>query len=265
MSRARPLTLLTLAVVLALGACAGFKQEPPQEWGPDAKLAWWLDAWYETQDEQGRRGPYGSDDGPPTDREREEYARGEDEADDDERPPQLTLAVVRAGIRRVSLEYPEHVDSLVANGALALSSGDSAAAEQWLDDALALDPGRTDAAVLRARIAAEAGNLPGAVRILRRTLIVRPDAPEVHEAFAGVLFLQGDLEGAREELDIATRLGGSTARIAYHRGLLAEREGQAPDAARWYRRAVDADPEFMAAWHRLVALEAAHEEGGAGS
>ncbi|MFT7464053.1 MAG: tetratricopeptide (TPR) repeat protein [Pseudohongiellaceae bacterium] len=243
-----PNSLLRLLAALALLLTAGCAStadtaDPPRSWGPDAQLSYWLDAWFDGQ--QPENPESAAADAQPS---REE---------DGERPREtLSPRRVRMGLRSLSLQHPAHVPTLVSNGAVSLALGDHPSAEHWLDAALDLDPGHVDAASLRARLAVDVGNLTGARRVLHRAILLRPDAAELRQAHAGVLYLQGDLEASWSELEAAVRLAGSDARNAYHRGLIKERAGEPNEALALYRLAAQTDPNLERAWQRWQALEA---------
>lgn len=165
-------------------------------------------------------------------------------------------------LRSLALRFPSHVPTLVANASVAYESQDTIGAQKLLDQALRVDPTHVGATRLRVRIAAEAGNLPFARRRLLEALNVAPDDPELREALAGVHYLLGDLDAARRELDLAETLdgtldGGSGVawRIAYHRGLIAEAEGDDATALAEYLRCEDLRPEFEPATRRRRWLE----------
>jgi len=247
----RVASILLLSTALSAAGCALTPNaSPPAGWNADAKLAWWLDAWLE-----GRGHPRAELEPHPAPAEDADASADEEEGEENE-GPRIPPWVVRAGLRQLALEYPRHVPTLVANGALSLTTSDHHLAQQWLEEALTLDPTHVEAGVLLARVAVDAGNLVGARRTLQRLLLVRPDAAQARETLAGVLYLQGETERAELELQHAARLGGESARLAYHRGLLAERAGDLQRAAAWYRQAVDADPRLERAWHRLQAVDA---------
>lgn len=171
---------------------------------------------------------------------------------------------IRREIERLAVVHPRHVPVLVANASLAYERNDPVGAQKYLDQALALDPSHTQATLLRVRIAAEAGNLPYARRMLRDHLELAPDRPELHEALGGILYLTGDYDEALAALDVADRLRevpveGEPATPSvthYHRGLIAEARGDFAVALESYRRSQEQSPDFEPAAVRLKWLEA---------
>lgn len=159
-------------------------------------------------------------------------------------------------IERLAVEFPRHVPTLVTCGVLRFESGDLPRAQAYLDRALALDPVRPEAAVVRARIAMREGNLPFARRLLETRIDRAPQHAGLREALAAVLFLAGDYAGADRALATAANLGAPAWRTDYHRGLAAERAGRSSEAEQFYLRATLANQSFRPAEARLKALEA---------
>ena len=187
---------------------------------------------------------------------RSELGVGYDEAEQEGR--------IIADVRALALDHPRHVPTLVANASLAFEAADPVGAQKYLDQALRVEPRHIDATLLRVRIAAEAGNLPYARRRLEELLDLTPDEASLHEALAGVLYLDGEYERATRELELAARLrettvpGGVT---DYHRGLVAEAAGDLDAARAHYRRSLELDPDFEPAARRWRWLEYGAPEG----
>ncbi|MCO5166232.1 MAG: tetratricopeptide repeat protein [Planctomycetes bacterium] len=161
---------------------------------------------------------------------------------------------LQARFERLALEFPEHEGTLYANAVVASDAGQHERAQQYLDRLFRRQPVHPDGAVLRARIAVQDGNLPHARRVLERQATLAPDHAGVHEALAGVLYLQGELLPARQELGVAARLGAPGWRVAYHLGLVAEGLGALEEAAHHYQVAIDRNPGFEPARARLLGL-----------
>lgn len=159
-------------------------------------------------------------------------------------------------LRRLSLEFPGHVPSRFANAVVAWKAGEFDRAGGYLDEMLRLQPVHPDAAVLRARVSIAQGNLDGAERLLERQIDLSPDHAGLHEALAKTRFLRGDDAGTLEELELAGRLGAPRWRIAFHRGLLAERAGDLATARARYEEALEANPGVARARSRLDGLRA---------
>jgi tetratricopeptide (TPR) repeat protein len=158
-------------------------------------------------------------------------------------------------IQRLALTCPTHANTTLANAVLAYDGGNSARAAQLLDQLFERSQSLPAAAVLRSQIAIEDGNLALARRVLLQQTQLAPDHPALHEAFAATLYLGGDLEGARRELEMALRLGAMDWRVAYHLGLIDEAENRLDDARQHYRAALNANPSWQPARSRLRALD----------
>ena len=165
-------------------------------------------------------------------------------------------ARLKREIERLAIICPAHVPTQIANAVIAYDDRRPAEAQQILDVVLAQPRAFPDAAVLRAQIAIEDGNLQFARRLLAQQIKLSPDHPGLHEANAAALYLGGNLADARMELAMAGALGAPRWRIAYHLGLIEESAGRADDAARLYQEAVSGNPGWEPAESRLKALRA---------
>jgi len=159
-------------------------------------------------------------------------------------------------IERLAVVCPAHAPTLLANAVIAYDEQRSAEAQQMLDVVLAQPRAYPDAAVLRARIAIEEGNLPFARRLLAQQIRLVPDHAGLHETHAATLYLEGNLQESRTELTMASALGAPRWRIAYHLGLIEETSGRSDEATRLYQEAVTGNPGWEPAESRLKALRA---------
>jgi tetratricopeptide (TPR) repeat protein len=159
-------------------------------------------------------------------------------------------------LERLLLDYPRNVNILMANAVVAYDTKQPAKAQGFLNRILGLQPACPDAAILECRILAEEGNLPTARRILEDQVHLTPDHAGLRETYSSVLFLLGDLPGASRELDIAERLGSPAWRIAFNRGLIAEKRGDGARAQKEYELALAGNPDFKPAQSRLAGKKA---------
>jgi tetratricopeptide (TPR) repeat protein len=165
----------------------------------------------------------------------------------------LDAGQVRSDLARFTLEYPNHVESLMVNALLAYEAGEPEGAAAYLDRVLHLDDAHARAAALRGRIALEQGNPAFARKLLQRHVDRAPDDAELREAYAAALFYDGDHDGAERELATAQRLGAPRWRVLYNRGLMAEKSGEVERAKRMYSSSVAENPASPAT-HRLAGL-----------
>jgi len=159
-------------------------------------------------------------------------------------------------IAHLLLEFPNHAPTLMANAVIAYDAHDPAQAEHYLDRVLAAEPIHPEAAILKSRIGIETGNLPSAKRLLEEQVHLSPDHAGLRESYSAVLYLSGDLRDASTQLDAAERLGAPPWRIAFNRGLIAEKAGDGKKAEQQYEAAVAANPEFKPAQSRLAGKRA---------
>jgi len=161
----------------------------------------------------------------------------------------------RNAIERLALEFPSHARTLMAAGTLAYDASEPEKAQNYLDQVFRVQPSHPEAGILRSRIAVDEGNLQLAQRVLVMQVQYNPDHAGVREALSGVLYMSGDLEGARAAIDAAANLGAPVWRVAYHRGLVAEAAGQSGEAQAQYQACIDANPSFLAAKSRLSGMK----------
>ena len=171
------------------------------------------------------------------------------------------LECLRLGreIQRLAVVCPQHVPTLMANAVIAYDEQRTAQSQQLLDQILAQPRSYPDAAILRAQVAIEEGNVPFALRLLEERIRLAPDHSGLHETYAAALYLDGKLPAAKGELTMAGALGAPRWRIAYHLGLVEEASGRRDEAVRYYSEAVEANPVFEPAKSRLKALRAIND------
>jgi len=163
---------------------------------------------------------------------------------------------LRREIARLAVVCPAHAPTLMANAVIAYDEQRPADSQQLLDLILAQPRSYPDAAVLRARIGIEEGNVPFARRLLEQHIKLVPDHPGLHETYAAALYLDGNMPEARSELAMAGVLGAPRWRIAYHLGLIEEALGRGDEASRFYAEALEGNPGWAPAASRLKALRA---------
>ena len=149
-----------------------------------------------------------------------------------------------------------HAPTLLANAVIAYDKQRPADSQQMLDVILSQPHGYPDAAVLRARIAIEEGNIPFAQRMLLQQIKLVPDHAGLHETYAAALYLGGKMAESRSELTMAGLLGAPRWRIAYHLGLIEEALGLGVEASQLYAEALQGNPGWAPADSRLRALRA---------
>lgn len=165
------------------------------------------------------------------------------------------MAQMAPRLERLSLECPAHAPTTLALAAV-VAEQDPARAQTLLDRLLSV-PGRNpDAAVMRAQLSINEGNLGFARRLLAEQIRIAPDHAGVREAYAATLFLAGQLDQARDALQQARALGAAPWRIAYHLGLVEEAAGRLSEAERAYQEALTLNPSSADAAARLKGVKA---------
>jgi Tfp pilus assembly protein PilF len=159
-------------------------------------------------------------------------------------------------LRRLNQDHPTHVPTLFALATKTYEAGQRERADAYLDQLFDLRPAHPEAGVLRARLALRDGNLSAARRVLEQQIRYTPDHAGLREAHGSVLYLGGELEPARLELERARRLGAPAWRVAFNLGLVEEAEGNVTLAMERYQVAMRLNESFQPAASRLAGLEA---------
>lgn len=168
----------------------------------------------------------------------------------------LPVEQLARSLRALSLEHPRHVPTLVADAALCLETGRVGRATALLDAALQLAPDHGDAVLLATKVAARSGDLGSAWRRVNAALRTRPDAPELHEASAALHFLEEQYGESLAALDRADALAGEASwRSSYHRGLVAEAQGNLTAARDYFLQCEDDASAFEPAVRRRRWIE----------
>lgn len=164
--------------------------------------------------------------------------------------------LLRHRFEELAAIYPRHVPTLFANAVVAYDAKVPQAAQQYLDRVFAEHPVHPEAAILRARIAVEEGNLGHARKLLDEQIRLMPDHAGLRESRAGVHYAQSEYDEARLALDVAARLGAPAWRVAFNLGLIEEATGHPIEAAALYERVLAANESHAPARSRLNALRA---------
>ena len=160
-------------------------------------------------------------------------------------------------LRRLSQIYVAYPDNERVNMAMAIvgyQSGQVEKARFVLDQLLAKGLPRPEAAVLRARIALEEGNVNRARTLLEVQVRQNPMHPELHEMLAATHYANRKFPESMTSLALAERLGAPEWRIAYHRGLIFEARKNQPAACEQYVTSYSRNRDFHAPRGRLMAL-----------
>lgn len=124
----------------------------------------------------------------------------------------------------------------------------------YLDQLLRDNRPRPEAAILAAKMAMEEGNTRRAQSLLETQRRLVPMHAGIHEALAGVFYLNHQPEDAFLALAVAEQLGAPDWRIAYHRGLLFEMTKNEAAACQQYATSYTLKPSFHLPNGRLLGL-----------
>lgn len=125
------------------------------------------------------------------------------------------------------------------------AEGAYALAELWMDQAVSLAPQDARIRLLRAALYIDANyrveekGLPLAQALVSE----QPDSAEAHALLGWAYYLTGEVGQAFTEIDAALALEPDLARALAHKGALLESQQRDAEAAAYYRRAVEVDPD----------------------
>jgi Tfp pilus assembly protein PilF len=132
--------------------------------------------------------------------------------------------------------------------------GDDAAAQAWLDRALALDLDEGVDAAARADLAFAAGDLAAAVEGFRRALAIDPELVKARVSLAYALGVEGDLDGAIAELEGAIKRKPKYADLRYQLATLLLDRGERQKGILQLEAALGVNPGYAAAHYSLGLL-----------
>ncbi len=139
-----------------------------------------------------------------------------------------------------------HADDL-DDARKALRAGDRAAALASIEKALAAKPNDQDARFLKGVALAEDGRVVEAIEVYQRLTQDFPELPEAYNNLAVLYAARGDLERARQSLDMAIRANPQYAVAQENLG-----DVYIQLAARAYERAAQLDPANRSAPRKLT-------------
>lgn len=173
-----------------------------------------------------------------------------------ERPPHEILDCARliTELDRLVMEFPNHERILMADAVLSYKTGRKEVAQLMLDRLLAQPGAHPEAAILRARIALEQGNINGAVQLLERQAMLVPSDLDLRSALASAYYTRGEYDRARNLLMTTGMASHDPPAHSYHLGLIAEAQEDWQAACEHYRRALGFQPEFTPARARAIGL-----------
>jgi predicted Zn-dependent protease len=131
---------------------------------------------------------------------------------------------------------PHYPDALAARGKLAMEDGDMAAAEGWLREAVARDPGANETRYH-----------------LYRCLVALGKDKEAKEEQKRLDVLEEDLKGLQELIGGKMQQTPNDPALHTRAGVIALRAGAVADGVRWLESALELDPNYAPAHQALAA------------
>jgi TPR repeat protein len=160
-------------------------------------------------------------------------------------PPPATRAAPTAG---------ERAQAALVRGQALIAEGDLARATVALREALALEPGLTEARSALARALHGAGDLEGAIEELRGILRQAPDHAAARATLAAALVARRDWKAASVELEELIRRHPEHAQAHYSLGLVRYAQRDLAGAAEAYRRVLAIQPDHHDARANLALM-----------
>ena len=118
-------------------------------------------------------------------------------------------------------------------------------AAQWADRALATDANLADAYAAKALTVADAGDMAGAIRLLRRSVELDPGFASGHQWLGRQLSASGDIEGSLAELRLAAQLDPLAPRILDNYAAVLAWAGRPAEALAVIDRVLAAQPDWQ--------------------
>ena len=146
-------------------------------------------------------------------------------------------------LREALAAEPGLTDAKVNLAALLVERGDAAEAERLLEEALAAQPADGQALSVLGSIRFAQGRLEAAEALFRRAVEARPEDPRFRENLGAALASKGRFDSALAEYEKARDLGAVGAPIHTNLGVLYIQTGQVTQALDSFLEAVEADPD----------------------
>jgi tetratricopeptide (TPR) repeat protein len=153
---------------------------------------------------------------------------------------------------RQSLETHRSAEANLSVGRALKALGESQAASEYFNRALALNPRFSAALFEKGLIVTESGDWSKAADFFRKALADSPSFAAAHLALGEMLLRTGDFEGSRNELNRALQLDGNSAGAQHGLGLIDLQEGKVDLAVGDFRRAIAMRPDYMDAERGLA-------------
>lgn len=165
--------------------------------------------------------------------------------------------LIRRLVNELTEPYLDRAEAHFARANAAFVAGDTAAASQALDSALAIRPDWEQAVVLKAQFQQEAS--PGAgVETLRAYLQTNPESREVRIVLGRMLVASREFSAAREQFEILLKRAPDDRDVVHAAGLLAMQQGDREAAEAHFRHLLTlgfADPDTIRMYLGQIAEE----------
>lgn len=157
-------------------------------------------------------------------------------------------------MQRILNDFPYHQRTMMALSVVYYQMNRKDRAQYVLDELLNMPGAKPEAAILRSKIALEEGNVQLAGDVLLRQILLVPENEQLRSALASVYYSQGEIQRARNILNMTNNANDQLWILSYHNGLLAEAEKDWLSACQLYFNALQLNPAYGPARSRVIAL-----------
>ena len=168
---------------------------------------------------------------------------------------------------RQSLDTDASAEANLSVGRALRALGESQAASEYFNRALALNPRSSAALFEKGLVVSDSGDWSKAADLFRKALADSPHLAAAHLALGEMLLRTGDFEGSRTELNRVLQLDGNSAGAHHGLGLIDLQEGKVDLAVGDFSRAIAMRADYVEAerglaralmlqhkWHEAAAL-----------
>lgn len=159
----------------------------------------------------------------------------------------------RATLDHLHRYYPDYAEGYLIDGGFQLERGDTVAAINLFEKALAISPALSGAYLSMASISYDRGNYGEAEGYLNRAMEYMPDRAELYLNRGIVRYQQYNIKGAMADYSIAIELDPTNTLALYNRALLRSQVGEINAAQEDFNKVVQREPNnYFALFNRAI-------------
>lgn len=159
----------------------------------------------------------------------------------------------RATLDHLHRYYPDYAEGYMIDGGFQLERGDTVAAINLFEKALAISPTLSGAYLSMAGISYDRGNYSEAEGYINRAMEYMPDRAELYLNRGIVRYQQYNIKGAMADYSIAIELDPTNTLALYNRALLRSQVGEINAAQEDFNKVVQREPNnYFALFNRAI-------------